>query len=63
MIIVTDLENKITDILKERGNTIVKDNFHVFRDDNITEEHVKDGSIKIGDVYSREGKIVFYQEQ
>ena len=63
MIIITDSGDKITDILKERGNTIIRDNFHVFRDDNITEEQVKDGSINIGDIYSIEGKIVFFQEQ
>lgn len=64
MIIITDLDDNIVHIMRVRGNTVIKSNFHVYYDKLITKEDVDNGDVKLGDVYMpREADETFYKEQ
>jgi len=65
MVIITDSNNKIVHILRNRGNTFVKPNFHVYHDKQITKEQVEKGDFKIGEAYiPRENDYeTFWKEQ
>lgn len=54
----------ITCLLRHRGNTVVRPNFHVYHDKDVSVEDVLKGKIKLRDIYEpKEDSETYWKEQ